>query len=145
VIDHYNVIPGDNTNLDPRLRRPGGQVQNLNLTQQEKNELIAFLGTLTGSAVYTDKKWSDPFNAAGELSLIILPADAVAIQNHGNGTATVSCHAAPGLQYQLWSAPDLASWTPIATVTPDAAGFCQALVPVSGTAFYRYTYTVPAP
>jgi cytochrome c peroxidase len=142
VINHYNGIPGDNTNLDPRLRRPGG-VQNLNLSQAQKDSLVAFLGTLTGSAVYTDKKWSDPFNAAGELSLIVLPSDAVSIRSNGNGTATVSAQAAPGLQYQLWSSPNLSSWSNIATVTPDANGLCEAVVPVGGTAYYRYTYAVP--
>jgi len=62
VIDHYNAIPVQpgNTNLDPRLR-PNGSPQQLNLTAQEKQALVAFLKTLTGSAVYTDKRWSDPF------------------------------------------------------------------------------------
>ncbi len=61
VIDHYNQINlAGNNNLDPRLR-PGGKPQNLNLTQQEKDAIVAFIRTLAGSAVYTDKKWSDPF------------------------------------------------------------------------------------
>ena len=33
----------------------------LNITDQEKEDLIAFLKTLTGSNIYTDEKWSDPF------------------------------------------------------------------------------------
>lgn len=60
VIEHYNNIT-DNANLDPRLR-PGGQPQKLQITVQEKDALIAFLKTLTGTAVYTDPRWSDPFN-----------------------------------------------------------------------------------
>lgn len=60
VIEHYNNIT-DNPNLDPRLR-PGGQPQKLQLTVQEKEALIAFLKTLTGTAIYTDPRWSDPFN-----------------------------------------------------------------------------------
>lgn len=62
VINHYNQIPNNtaNTNLDPRLR-PGGNLQNLALTQTEKNQITAFLKTLTGTAVYTDTKWSNPF------------------------------------------------------------------------------------
>ena len=62
VIEHYNAIPTQtgNTNLDPKLR-PNGSLQKLNLTLQEKQALIAFLKTLTGNAVYTDKRWSDPF------------------------------------------------------------------------------------
>lgn len=62
MINHYNngVTANGNTNLDPRLR-PGGSVQNLQLTQAEKEALIAFLRTLSGQQVYTDTRWSDPF------------------------------------------------------------------------------------
>ncbi len=62
AIGHYgtiNLAPG-NTNLDPRLR-PNGFGQKLNLNAQEVNSVIAFLGTLAGTNVYTDVKWSDPF------------------------------------------------------------------------------------
>jgi cytochrome c peroxidase len=65
VIEHYNEIPNNNsnTNLDPRLSGPPGTPTNqaLNLTDEEKNALVAFLKTLTGSDVYTNEKWSDPF------------------------------------------------------------------------------------
>ncbi len=62
VLDHYNAIPlvAGNTNLDPKLR-PGGQLQKLQLTVAEKNSLTAFIKTLSGTAVYTDVRWSDPF------------------------------------------------------------------------------------
>ena len=63
VIGHYgtiNIAPG-NTNLDPRLR-PNGQGQKLNFNAQEVNGLIAFLKTLSGTNVYTDRKWGSPFN-----------------------------------------------------------------------------------
>ncbi len=62
VINHYNQILTNaaNTNLDPRLN-PAGSPQKLNLTSQQKDALIAFLGTLTGKDVYTNKKWSSPF------------------------------------------------------------------------------------
>lgn len=62
AIGHYGAItraPG-NTNLDPRLT-PGGSPQQLNLIATEVNAVIAFLKTLTGTNVYTDKKWADPF------------------------------------------------------------------------------------
>lgn len=62
VIGHYGQIvqaPG-NTRLDQRLR-PNGFGQNLNLNQQDVDAVIAFIKTLTGTAVYTDEKWSDPF------------------------------------------------------------------------------------
>jgi cytochrome c peroxidase len=63
AIGHYgtiNIAPGNN-NLDPRLR-PGGVGQQLNLTATEVNSVIAFLRTLSGSDVYTNPKWSNPFN-----------------------------------------------------------------------------------
>lgn len=62
AIGHYgaiNVAPGNN-NLDPRLL-PNGNPQRLNLNAQEVNATIAFLKTLSGTGVYSDPKWSDPF------------------------------------------------------------------------------------
>jgi cytochrome c peroxidase len=66
LIDHYNIIiPNSaNTNLDRQLVG-----QNLQLDQAKKDALIAFLKTLTGSNIYTDKKWSDPFDAKGDLNI----------------------------------------------------------------------------
>lgn len=62
VIGHYgtiNLAPG-NTNLDPRLA-PNGIGQKLNLNAPEVNAVIAFLKTTSGTDVYTNKKWSNPF------------------------------------------------------------------------------------
>lgn len=62
AIGHYgtiNLAPG-NTNLDPRLM-PGGFGQHLNLTAVEVNSVIAFMKTLSGTNVYVDSKWSNPF------------------------------------------------------------------------------------
>ncbi|WP_162128231.1 cytochrome-c peroxidase [Flavobacterium phycosphaerae] len=62
VIGHYgtiNLAPG-NTNLDPKLR-PNGFGQHLNLTAPEVNAVMAFLKTLSGTNVYSDPKWSNPF------------------------------------------------------------------------------------
>jgi cytochrome c peroxidase len=69
VIDHYNLIPQNpaNTNLDLRLQGPGS---NLGLTPEEKSALVAFLRTLSGTNVYTDERWSDPFDANGNVTLI---------------------------------------------------------------------------
>lgn len=61
VIEHYNQIPEDNNRLDQRLRRPGGGLQNLNFSETQKADLVEFLKTLTGTAVYTDPRWSNPF------------------------------------------------------------------------------------
>jgi len=63
ILEHYNNIPDvpGNNNLDPRLR-PAGHTQHLQLTVAERDAVIAFLRTLSGTAVYTDERWSDPFN-----------------------------------------------------------------------------------
>lgn len=62
VINHYNQITVDpaNTNLDPRLAK-GGQGQNLRLSLAQENAIVAFLATLSGNDVYTNKKWGNPF------------------------------------------------------------------------------------
>ena len=69
VINHYDDIPNNpnNTNLDNRLNGNGG---NLNLTDTEKDELLAFLQTLGGSDLYVSEKWSDPFDANGNIELL---------------------------------------------------------------------------
>lgn len=62
VINHYDsivVAPG-NTTIDPKLT-PGGNPQQLQLTNTEKSQLVDFLRTLSGNDIYTNPKWSDPF------------------------------------------------------------------------------------
>ncbi len=62
AIGHYgriNIAAG-NTNLDPKLM-PNGFGQQLHLNSTEINSVIAFLKTLSGTNIYNDKKWSDPF------------------------------------------------------------------------------------
>ena len=83
LVEHYNLIDIDplNTNLDPRLGGPGG---NLQLTTTEKEDLINFLKTLTGMAVYSDEKWSDPFDENGDIDVI--PLLTSSIQTYGNST-----------------------------------------------------------
>lgn len=60
VIDFYDNGVVNNANIDPRLLQ-GGSPINLNLTNSEKIQLVDFLKTLSGSNVYTNTKWSDPF------------------------------------------------------------------------------------
>ncbi len=63
VLDHYEqVTPDGNTNLDPRLH-PQGIPLRLNISDDEKEAVKAFLATLAGTDIYTDPKWSDPFPA----------------------------------------------------------------------------------
>ena len=62
VLGHYGniiVAPG-NTNLDQKLN-PTGAGQQLHLTTTEINSVVAFIKTLSGSEVYSDIKWSNPF------------------------------------------------------------------------------------
>ena len=59
VLDHYNNITASQ-NTDRRLSRGGGQ--NLAMTIEEKEAVIAFLKTLSGSDVYSNEMWSDPFS-----------------------------------------------------------------------------------
>jgi cytochrome c peroxidase len=89
VINHYAAIPGDNPNLDVRLRRSGGAVQTLNLTAQQRLDLEAFLLTLSGNALYTDPKWSDPFSAAGTITLRNIPHSSL-------GNVSTRLHIEPG-------------------------------------------------
>ena len=72
VINHYNSIPNNpaNINLDNRLQRPGNQTQQLNLTINEKSALEAFLKTLSGTDIYTNEKWSNPFDEEGNISIV---------------------------------------------------------------------------
>lgn len=62
VLNHYNTIAAGprNTNLDARLK-PNNIGQNLQMTPDEINAMVAFLRTLTGKDVYTNKKWGNPF------------------------------------------------------------------------------------
>ena len=62
VYNHYSTNPNNpaNTNLDIRFF-PTGIHLKLNMTRQERDAVTAFLKTLSGSNVYTDAKWSNPF------------------------------------------------------------------------------------
>lgn len=64
AIGHYGNLTNaanNNPNLDNRLKPNGTNGQQLHLTAQEINAVIAFLKTLSGTDVYTNKKWSNPF------------------------------------------------------------------------------------
>jgi cytochrome c peroxidase len=62
VMNHYNqiVVNPANTNLDPKLIQNNAG-QNLRLSVAQKDAIIAFLGTLSGNDVYTNRKWASPF------------------------------------------------------------------------------------
>lgn len=63
AIGHYGNLTNaalNNPNLDPKLK-PNGIGQQLQLNATEVNALVAFMRTLSGTDVYTNAKWSDPF------------------------------------------------------------------------------------
>lgn len=78
VLNHYdriNLFPqvdGIEDIVDERLV-PNGRPQDLNMTNQERNRVINFLGTLTGTDIYTNEKWSNPFDENGNLELLNSP------------------------------------------------------------------------
>lgn len=92
VVDHYNLVPQNpnNTNLDNRLRGPGG---NLQLSQNQKDALIAFLKTLSSQEIYTHEKWSDPFDENGNLELI------TGLKNLANSKLEFYCYPNPTGNY----------------------------------------------
>lgn len=62
VVEHYNSGIKMSSNLDFRLRNGDGSAPlRLNLTQQEKDALVAFLNTLTDEALVIANRFSDPF------------------------------------------------------------------------------------
>jgi len=69
VVAHYNEIPVPAdadardeflATIDPILLDEGN-AERLNLSQVQRQQLVAFLRTLSGTSVYTDTKYSDPF------------------------------------------------------------------------------------
>ena len=147
VVDHYNAIDGLNPGLDPRLTGgPGGQGQQLNLSAAQRDQLVAFLKTLSGEAVYEDAKFADPFDENGEISLIMMPVGEGEIAFTGSGEdrqVTVTTRGVPNVDYLLQCSTDLIDWVDI-PMTADVAGVlaATAAAPVSEKKmFFRVTYT----
>ncbi|MDX1905816.1 MAG: cytochrome c peroxidase [Bacteroidia bacterium] len=110
VINHYNAITVDSANprLDPRLAGPPGSGgQRLNLTQPQKGSLVAFLRTLTGTLVYTDPRWSDPFDSLGNLTVL-------------DGFPTALSDELPPIDLQLYPNP-VSDWLNITLASPATA------------------------
>ncbi len=62
VIDHYSHGIANSPNLDPLLKDANGNARNMNISDDEKAAIIAFLNTLTDYKMLTDNKFSNPFN-----------------------------------------------------------------------------------
>lgn len=61
VVDFYDNGVVDHPNLHPLLRDADGKVKRLHLSNSRKNDLIAFLHTLTDNTIQTDIRFSNPF------------------------------------------------------------------------------------
>lgn len=61
VINHYSEGIQSHPNLNGRLQDVFGQAIQYNFTEQEKEELITFLNTLTDEEMLSDEKFSNPF------------------------------------------------------------------------------------
>lgn len=61
VVEFYNSGVQPNPNLDPALRNGDGTPRRLDLTSQQKDALVAFLGTLTDQELLSHPRFSDPF------------------------------------------------------------------------------------
>lgn len=71
VLDHYNNIVV-NLSANPRLDARFSSFMGfpLNITPAEKRQVEAFLKTLSGNDIYTNPKWSDPFDSNGTISIV---------------------------------------------------------------------------
>lgn len=67
VMEHYNGNVQNHDNLHPMLRDTGpmgigsGPPRKLNLSPYDKTALLAFLHTLTDTALVRDERWGNPF------------------------------------------------------------------------------------
>jgi len=61
VIDHYRHGIYKSPNLDSRLKDNMGNAMQMNITDDEKQAIIAFLGSLTDDHMISDPKFSNPF------------------------------------------------------------------------------------
>lgn len=72
VMEHYSFIPKniENTNQNSFLGGDDDFAHFVPMSDEQVAAMEAFLKTLTGSDVYSNPKWSDPFNADGTLTII---------------------------------------------------------------------------
>jgi len=61
VVDHYSNGIQNHSALDADLKTNSGQPKQMNFTDQEKEDLIAFMGTFKDDTMINDERYSDPF------------------------------------------------------------------------------------
>ena len=60
VLEHYSTGIQNNANLDESLAE-NGYPKKMNISETEKEAMVAFLNTLTDYSLISDPKFSDPF------------------------------------------------------------------------------------
>lgn len=61
VVEHYNSGIQPHPNLHPFLKNPDGTPKRLNLSDEDKQALVAFLETLTDDSFLTNPAYANPF------------------------------------------------------------------------------------
>jgi cytochrome c peroxidase len=61
VVDHYSEGVMAHDNLSDELKNDDGSPRNLNLTQEDKAALVAYLKTLTDETIAIDTRFTDPY------------------------------------------------------------------------------------
>jgi len=61
VVDHYSEGIVDHPNLSDELKNDDGSPRNLNLDQEDRDALVAYLKTLTDESIASDERFSNPF------------------------------------------------------------------------------------
>ena len=61
VVDHYSDGMVQHQNLSEELKNIDGSPKRLNLNQEDKNALVAYLKTLTDVSIASDDRFADPF------------------------------------------------------------------------------------
>ncbi len=93
VLDHYNDIDPTTPMLDNRIDQNGIP---LNLTMEERQQLEAFVHTLTGSDIYTNEKWSNPFDGNNEIEIV---GGTINITNQIDSENAISVYPNPARDY----------------------------------------------
>ena len=151
IMAHYNFqeLDPENTNLDPRMT-PDGAPLFLDISQTQKEQLLAFLRTLTGSDVYTNEKWSNPFDESGNLLMSNELRINTLHYSAGSNEISLELITAPGRTYTLWTSPDLSdeNWSILqSAIQSDPKSFKTTTGPFplseSPRTFFKYSEDSP--
>ena len=61
VVEHYSNGIVNHKNLSEELKQDNGTPKNLNLNQEDRDALVAYLKTLTDETIASDERFLDPF------------------------------------------------------------------------------------